>query len=93
MATRNIKEPVGVNRLTATYKVYFINVAGKPICQPCVIIAAKTSPIETGRVLKAHFTLNNQPYDKKEKYYLVIESGDGSIYKRVEFTIDISFDF
>lgn len=87
------KEPVGGNRFTATYKVYFTNVAGKPICQPCVIIAAKTSPVETDRVLKAHFTLNNQPYDKKEKYYLVIEGADGSIYKRVEFTIDIAFDF
>lgn len=84
---------MALNRLATNYKLYFTNIAGKPICQPCVIVADKASANEQERIFKVHFSLHNQPYDKKGKYYLVIEAADGSIYKQIEFTIDIAFDF
>lgn len=87
------KEPVALNRLATNYKLYFTNIAGKPICQPCIIVADKISANEQERIFKVHFSLHNQPYDKKEKYYLIIEAANGSIYKQIEFTIDIAFDF
>ncbi len=87
------KEPVALNRLATNYKLYFTNIAGKPICQTCIIVADKISANEQERIFKVHFSLHNQPYDKKEKYYLIIEAADGSIYKQIEFTIDIAFDF
>ena len=87
------KEPVTLNRLATTYKLYFTNIAGKPICQPCVIIADKISANEQERIFKVHFSLHNQAYNNKEKYYLIIEMADGSIYKKIEFNIDIAFDF
>ena len=87
------KEPVTLNRLATTYKLYFTNIAGKPICQPCVIIADKISANEQERIFKVHFSLHNQEYNNKEKYYLIIEMADGSIYKKIEFNIDIAFDF
>ena len=87
------KEPVTLNRLATTYKLYFTNIAGKPICQPCVIIADKISANEQERIFKVHFSLHNQAYNNKEKYYLIIEIADGSIYKKIEFNIDIAFDF
>lgn len=87
------KEPVTLNRLATNYKLYFTNIAGKPICQPCIIVADKISANEQERIFKVHFSLHNQPYDKKEKYYLIIEAADGSVYKQIEFTIDIAFDF
>lgn len=32
-------------------------------------------------------------YNNKEKYYLLIEAADGTVYKKIEFTIDIALDF
>ena len=87
------KEAVGSNKLATTYKLYFANITGKPICQPRYIIADKTSTNEQKRIFKVHFSLNNQSYNNKEKYYLLIEAADGTVYKKIEFTIDIAFDF
>ena len=87
------KEAVGGNKLATTYKLYFANITGKPICQPRYIIADKTSANEQERIFKVHFNLNNQGYDNKEKYYLLIEAADGTVYKKIEFTIDIALDF
>lgn len=87
------KEAVGLNKLATTYKLYFTNIAGKPICQPCYIVADKTTDNEQERIFKVHFTLNNQSYSSREKYYLVIEAADGSVYKKIEFTLDIALDF
>lgn len=87
------KEAVGGNKLATTYKLYFANIIGKPICQPRYIIADKTSANEQERIFKVHFSLNNQKYNSKEKYYLLIEAADGTVYKKIEFTIDVALDF
>lgn len=87
------KEAVGSNKLATTYKLYFTNIAGKPICQPCYIVADKTTENEQERIFRVHFTLNNQSYSSREKYYLLIEAADGTVYKKIEFTLDIALDF
>ena len=45
----------------------------------------------TQRILP--ISLNNQSYNNKEKYYLLIEAADGTVHKKIEFTIDIALDF
>lgn len=85
------KEPVGDNRETATYQLYFTDSNGRQISDIAKIIADKTSDNGQERTFRCSFNLKSLKYDNKEIYYLVIADVDGLVVSREEFQIDIAF--
>lgn len=85
------KEPVGDNRESATYQLYFTDSNGKQISDTSKIIADKTSDNGQERTFRCSFNLKSLKYDNKEIYYLVIADADGLVVSREEFQIDIAF--
>ena len=56
------------------------------------IIADKTSPNGSDRVLRVRFTLKSVEFKKTDPYYLTIVLKDtGDVVEKIEFTIDIAF--
>lgn len=85
------KEPVGENRESATYQLYFTDSNGKQVSDTQKVIADKTSDNGQERTFRCSFNLKSQKYDSKEIYYLVIAGADGVVVSREEFQIDIAF--
>ena len=85
------KEPVGDNRVAATYQLYFTDSSGKQISDIQKIIADKTSDNGQERTFRCSFNLKSLKYDSKEIYYLVIADESGLVVSREEFQIDIAF--
>lgn len=85
------KEPVGDNRETATYQLYFTDSSGKQISDIQKIIADKTSDNGQERTFRCSFNLKSLKYDNKAIYYLVFADENGLVISREEFQIDIAF--
>ena len=85
------KDPVGDNRESATYQLFFADASGKQISDIQTIIADKESDNGQDRTFRCNFNLKSQKYDSKEIYYLVISDSDGVVGERIEFQIDIAF--
>lgn len=74
-------------------KLYFIDENGARISNENIIIADRQSSTPEERVFKEKFVFKNMKYDKREKYYLLLEDEDESvenIYEKIPFTIDIA---
>ena len=86
------KEPVGGNRESAIYEVYFTDASGKVISDTSKIIADRTGTNSEDRTFRCNFNLKSLSFDNKETYYLVIADQTGlQMPQREEFQIDIAF--
>ena len=86
------KEPVGDNRSSCNYLLYFTDASGKQISDTARIIADKTSDNGQERTFRCSFNLKSLKYSNRESYYLVIADESGlQAPQREEFQIDIAF--
>ena len=86
------KEPVGDNRSSCNYLLYFTDASGKQISDTARIIADKTSDNGQERTFRCSFNLKSLKYSNRESYYLVISDESGlQAPQREEFQIDIAF--
>jgi hypothetical protein len=86
------KEPVGDNRSSCNYLLYFTDASGKQISDTARIIADKTSDNGQERTFRCSFNLKSLKYSNRESYYLVIVDESGlQAPQREEFQIDIAF--
>lgn len=91
-------EKVEDKKIPMTLKLYIEDKEGDRISNENIIIADSRSSKPQDRTFKEKFTLKDQPYDRIEKYYLVMEDEDETIekvYEKIPFMIDlaISNDF
>jgi uncharacterized protein (TIGR02687 family) len=87
-------ESVGEKLLSLRVTVYFADEAGNRISNENIIIAESKSDKPDERTYKEKFTLKDMPYDKSQKYYLVLQDEDeivNSEYSRIPFIIDLVF--
>lgn len=85
------KEPVGGNRESCNYLLYFMDAAGKKISDEQRIIADKTGTESMERTFRLPFTLKSQKYSGSDSYYLVIADESGlQPPQRIEFEIKIA---
>lgn len=86
-------EKVEDKKIPMTLKLYFEDEEGNRISNENIIIADSRSSKPEDRTFREKFTLKDQPYDKGQKYYLVMEDDEESvekIYDRVPFMIDLA---
>lgn len=86
-------EKVEDKKIPMTLKLYFEDEEGNRISNENIIIADSRSSKPEDRTFREKFTLKDQPYDKGQKYYLVMEDDEESvekIYDRVAFMIDLA---
>ena len=85
-------EPVGDNRESANYLIYFTDTGNKQISDTQRIIADKASQDGHDRAFRLNFSLKSLKYNKMDTYYLVIADESG-LQAPVceEFQIDIAF--
>ncbi|AOY75379.1 BREX-1 system phosphatase PglZ type A [Clostridium formicaceticum] len=86
-------EKVEDKKIPMTLKLYFEDDEGNRISNENIIIADSRSSKPEDRTFREKFTLKDQPYDKGQKYYLVMEDDEESvekIYDRVPFMIDLA---
>ena len=87
-------EAVDGKNLPVRVLAYFENESGERISNENIIIADSTSTDSLDRQYKEKFTLKSMPYNKADKYYLVLVDEEETVQKeisRTEFMIDISF--
>lgn len=85
-------EPVGGNRETATYLLYFVDSNGQKISDTQKIIADRTSTNAQERGFRCSFNLRSQKYNNRDSYYLMIADETGlQAPVKEEFQIDIAF--
>lgn len=85
-------EPVDKKHTAATFKIYFEDSTGNKISDEHTIIADKEKLELRDRVFRIKFNIKNGKYNKREKYYLVIEDVKGEqLPKKSEFVIDLAF--
>ncbi len=85
------KDPVGDNRSSCSYLIYFVDANGEQISDRQKIIADKTSENGQERTYRRNFNLREKRYNNQESYYLVIADESGAQAPvREEFTIDIT---
>lgn len=97
-------EPIGPNRKSATYRLYFVDSKGEPVSDESVIVADKTSGESQERVFRCTFNLRSIKFNKTDDYYLIIKADpdatkrDEKVRKaahvqeqKIPFQIDIPF--
>lgn len=85
------KEPVGDNRSSCNYQLYFTDANGKQISDVSRIIADKTSNNGQDRTFRCSFNLKSLKFSNRDIYYLVIMDEAGlQAPIREEFQIDIA---
>lgn len=73
-------------------KIYFINGFGDKISNELIIHANKNVETPQEREFKEKITFRDMKYDKKDKYYLIIENMENdSEIQRYEFILDLAF--
>ncbi len=85
------KDPVGDNRSSCNYLLYFTDASGKQVSDTQRIIADKISDNGQERTFRSSFSLRSQKFDSHSIYYLVIADESGmQIPEKTEFQIDIA---
>ncbi len=86
------RQPVGELVKAAVYRVCFVDAAGGRVSSEAVCCADRTDPDTAKRVFRLRFALKNQPYNRGQRYYLVVrEEQTGLEVSRREVVIDIPF--
>lgn len=86
-------EKVEDKKIPLRLKVYFTDEEGNRISNENIIIADSKSTKPEDRSYKEKFTLKSMTYDKKKKYYLIMEDEEETvenIYEKIPFIIDIA---
>ncbi|OBR91571.1 PglZ domain protein [Clostridium ragsdalei P11] len=86
-------EKVEDKKIPVRLKIYFTDEEGNRISNENIIIADSKSTKPEDRSYKEKFTLKSMPYDKKKKYYLIMEDEEEAvenIYEKILFIIDIA---
>jgi len=86
-------EKVEDKKIPLRLKIYFTDEEGNRISNENIIIADSKSTKPEDRSYKEKFTLKSMPYDKKKKYYLIMEDEEEAvenIYEKIAFIIDIA---
>lgn len=87
------KDKVEEKKKPLRLKLYFTDDEGNRISNETIIIADRASSRPEERTFKEKFVFKNMNYDKRVKYYLLLEDEDESvenIYDKVPFTIDLA---
>lgn len=75
-------------------KLYLANQEGTPISNENIIIADSPSDDPAARRFREKFVLKNMPYDKTQKYYLIMEDEEEQgreICDPIPFMVDLAF--
>ena len=86
-------EKVEDKKIPLRLKIYFTDEEENRISNENMIIADSKSTKPEDRSYKEKFTLKSMPYDKKKKYYLIMEDEEETvenIYEKIPFIIDIA---
>ncbi len=85
-------EPVGNVVKETTYRICFVNENGDKISNEILHTADNKSPEAANRIFKLRFNLRNRPYNRCDKYYLLIVDDKKDLeVLRQEVMIDIAF--
>lgn len=83
---------VGGNIVPATYEIYMVNVAGKPVSDVKTVVADKEDKDSSNRQFKVRMNLKPIQFSKTELYYLMIMNKEsGQPLERIEYQINITF--
>lgn len=86
------KDIVGGNIVPATYEVYMVNAAGKPVSDVKTVVADKEDKDSPNRQFKVRMNLKPIQFSKTELYYLMVMNKDsGKLLERIEYQINITF--
>lgn len=83
-------EPVGVDKLSARYKLYFEDKQGEKISDEVTIIADSTEKEASSREYREKFAFAARNYVQNEDYFLVVKDENGIETDRIGFRIDIA---
>ncbi|MBU5461564.1 BREX-1 system phosphatase PglZ type A [Lachnoclostridium sp. MSJ-17] len=85
-------EPVGSVVKETTYRICFVNENGEKISNEIIHTADNKSTEAANRIFKLRFNLRNRPYNRSDKYYLLIVDDKKDLeVLRQEVMIDIAF--
>lgn len=85
-------EPVGSVVKETTYRICFVNENGDKISNEILHTADNKSTEAANRIFKLRFNLRNRPYNRSDKYYLLIVDDKKDLeVLRQEVMIDIAF--
>lgn len=85
-------EPVGSVVKETTYRICFVNENGDKISNEILHTADNKSTQAADRIFKLRFNLRNRPYNRSDKYYLLIVDDKKDLeVLRQEVMIDIAF--
>jgi uncharacterized protein (TIGR02687 family) len=85
-------EAVGEGISPASYRIYFITDDNEKISNELLFIADKKDNDAQQRMVRLHFSLKNQHYDKSGKYYLLaVDESNGLEIFRHEVSMDLAF--
>ena len=84
-------EPVGRNKHTATYRLFFTDQFGNKVSDVQKIVADRNGSDQLDRQFRCSFRLKSMKYNKNSKYYLICLDENDDEKMHIEFQIDIPY--